>query len=80
MSETAQRDQTTEYPSHLPLLVLTLDEAAAVLRIGRTSLDALTHTTDPNTYLPTVPLTGRRRGVRIEAIREWLERNEDMAA
>lgn len=55
---------------HAPIAV-SPDEAARLAGIGRTTLYAALAKGD----LPSIK-TGTRRLVRVEAIREWLERDE----
>jgi excisionase family DNA binding protein len=57
-------------PKHAPIAV-SPDEAARLAGIGRTTLYAALAKGD----LPSIKI-GTRRLVRVEAIREWLERHE----
>ncbi|WP_415402878.1 helix-turn-helix domain-containing protein [Tateyamaria sp. SN3-11] len=57
-------------PKHTPIAV-SPDEAARLAGIGRTTLYAALAKGD----LPSIKI-GTRRLVRVDAIREWLARNE----
>lgn len=58
----------------LPTLVLTVEEAASVLRIGRTTVFALVKNGEIRSYL-----VGRSRRIPLSAINEYLARKEEEA-
>ena len=64
----ADLNETT--PKHAPIAV-SPDEAARLAGIGRTTLYAALAKGD----LPSIKI-GTRRLIRVDAIREWLVRNE----
>ena len=62
-------EHTTDVKSDLPWLVLTIEEAAEVLRIGRTTMFALVRDGEIRSFL-----IGRSRRIPLAAIDEYVRR------
>jgi excisionase family DNA binding protein len=69
-------DETrTDIASDLPRLVLTIEEAAKVLRIGRTTMFALVSDGEIRSFL-----IGRSRRIPLAAIDEYVKRKDAESA